>query len=107
MHPAQLGKKRHMALSSVTSSVVTLAGLFEVDQEQIDKIMTVRHGDPHITSLRQIEQIAKVLENMADQAGQSDPLGRKEAAAKVLTECPGLTKTSRQAITDWATGVSD
>lgn len=103
MHPAQLGKKRQMALDSVTSSVAILAGFFGIDQANIDQISVIRHSDPQVASLKQIEHIAKILENMADQAGQSGPEG-KSAAAIVLEQCPGLTKTSRQAIIEWANG---
>lgn len=109
MHKGILGSKRQEALRSIITSSGVLAGQAGIDQDQIQQLEIVRHRDPQIAELKRLEFLADLLDQLAtaSQDQDQDPnLSRMNAGILVLSEVPGLTKTSREAITNWVNSIS-
>lgn len=104
MHKGILGAKRLAAVRLVTSSIKNLAGQAGIDPDRIQELESISHRDPQITELLRLEYLVDILADLekAGQVQDSPTAFRKNAAVVILSEVPGLTKTSREAITEWA-----
>jgi hypothetical protein len=98
-----LAGREQIARRRVVELAGQLADQAGVDPTLVEQLAQANHRDPRLRQLFQTEALVPLLEAVVGVNQAPAPaLDRPAVAQLILTELPQLSKTAKEAITEWA-----